>query len=86
MSVYFKVILGVAIGVLLIRGGFGALLGAAKVAGPLFAVYYLTRQVKRMLASAPEKSHVGGESGGPGETIEICPQCGREKKKRHRCT
>lgn len=83
MPLYVKILAGVAIAILIMRGGASALLVGAKFLAPLAVGYWFMKSVKNMLVSGgPEKKGVGG-SAPPvdDQTIEICPKCGTEKKR-----
>jgi hypothetical protein len=84
MSFIYKLIAGVALGLIVVRGGAGALLGLGKVAAPLILGYYVIRSMKKLVLPGVMRPPVSGSKEDP-PTIEICSKCGAEKLKRHSC-
>ena len=91
MNWIYKIGIGVALGLLIVRGGFVALISLGKVALPFVVGYLAYKQIQKLLqpigqsGKRPDSFHSSSSSSSHAETIEICPKCGHEKKARHRC-
>lgn len=83
----FFIILGLAAGWLLVRGGAAAVLGAAlpvlKFALPLVAAYFgikfLRAGLRKLTQGEPQ------QNSRPHDAIDICPTCGEVMTPRHVC-
>lgn len=91
---FWKIILGVALGVVVIRGGGPALI---RLLLPVLLVYFGYKAVQRIAAAKladlsermreAQRRGPGGQYGeGSQPTIEICPNCGYQKSPQNMCT
>lgn len=83
MNLVYKVLGGVAIGLILVKGGVLALISLLKILAPVALGYVAIKSVKGMMREL--KGTENDPSTPSRDTIEICPKCGHEKEARHRC-
>jgi zinc transporter ZupT len=79
---------GVVIGILLLfvsRGGGAALGPLMKFAVPLAAGYFIYRGLRSVFRPTLEHQGHAQARGDKPQTIEICPACGSQKERGHRC-
>lgn len=92
-SLLWKILLGVAIGLVIIRGGGPALL---RLALPVVVIYLGYKALQRLAATKLAelaqrmRDHQPGSyqdsQQGHQQTIEICPQCGHQRSPQNFCT
>lgn len=72
---------------LVAKGGIAAMGGLIRFLLPAVVIYAGYRLVRNMLLPEGEKREpVAGRSEKNANVIEICPECGAEKKPGHKCS
>lgn len=87
MSIFTKILLGITVFALLIlKGGLAVMGPLLRFALPAIAIYFAYKYIKKQLALGAGKDEKKSEAFKAPETIQICPNCGSEIKKGHKCS
>jgi hypothetical protein len=87
MSLLAKICLAVTVCALLIlKGGLAVMGPLLRFAIPAIAIYFVYQYIKKQLALGAGKEDSKREAFKAPEVIKICPDCGSEMKKGHKCS
>ena len=87
MSFVSKFLLGFTVlALLIVKGGLAVMGPLLRIAIPAIAIYFAYQYIKKQLSLGAGKDATKQQAFKGPEVIQICPNCGSEIKKGHKCS